>query len=288
MITNSKLRVSLVIPVYNEESYLALCLQAIAQQTVRPFEVIVVDNNSTDNTAAVARQFPFVKLIQETRQGVAYARDRGFNAACGDVIGRTDGDTILAPDWVEKIQQAFTDPSVDAVSGVVDYRDIGLKRIFDVIDEKYRHFLARRVAAIGEGFLYGVNMGVRRSAWREVRNNLCHERRLAEDLDLAVHMIAAGHTVGFAADMRASIAPRQAASRAHEFHKYVWSGPRVYVEHGLRSQRYMYPMALLVSAMHGPIRLMYKGYDPDKQRFSLNYARRSAVASRVSPVSDLI
>ncbi|HSX35012.1 MAG TPA: glycosyltransferase family 2 protein [Candidatus Saccharimonadales bacterium] len=288
MVTNLKLRVSLVIPVYNEESYLALCLQAIAQQTVRPFEVIVVDNNSTDNTAAIAHQFPFVTVLQESRQGVAFARDRGFNAARGDIIGRTDGDTILAPDWVEKLQQAFADPCIDAVSGVVDYRDIGLKRMFDVVDEKYRHFLAKRVASLGEAFLYGVNMGVRRPAWRAVRAQVCHQRHLAEDLDLAVHLAAAGFTVGFAPGMRVSIAPRQAASRPHEFHKYVWSGPRVYAEHGLRAQRYMYPMALLVSALHGPICLLYKGYDPDKQRFSISYARRSAVAARVSPVSDLI
>jgi glycosyltransferase involved in cell wall biosynthesis len=157
----SKLRVSLVIPVYNEESYLALCLDAIAQQTVRPFEVIVVDNNSTDGTAAVARRYSFVTLLHEPRQGVAYARDCGFNASRGDIIGRTDGDTILARNWVERLQTVFADKAVDAASGLVDYRDIGWRGAFNLIDEKFRHFLARRADSLGEMFLYGVNMAIR-------------------------------------------------------------------------------------------------------------------------------
>jgi glycosyltransferase involved in cell wall biosynthesis len=284
----SKLRVSLVIPVYNEESYLALCLDAIAQQTVRPFEVIVVDNNSTDGTAAVARRYSFVTLLHEPRQGVAYARDCGFNASRGDIIGRTDGDTILARNWVERLQTVFADKAVDAASGLVDYRDIGWRGAFNLIDEKFRHFLARRADSLGEMFLYGVNMAIRREAWEAVRAQLCHERRIAEDLDLAVHLSKMQRTVVFAPQLHATIAPRQAASPAHEFHKYVWSGPRVYSEHGMRAQRYMYPMALFVSVFRLPIRLLYRGYNPATQRFSMARAMRSSVNARPSPVSDLI
>ena len=115
----NRLRVSLVIPVYNEESHLAACLDAIAAQTVQPFEVIVVDNNSTDQTVAIAQRYPFVRLLHEKRQGVVFARDRGFTAARGDVIGRTDGDSILAPDWVAEIHRIFANPTVDAASGIV-------------------------------------------------------------------------------------------------------------------------------------------------------------------------
>src|SRR5689334_13492261 len=99
----SQLRVSFVIPVYNEAEQIADCLQAIAQQTVAPFEVLVIDNNSNDGTAAVAANFPFVKVLRERRQGVVYARDRGCNAAKGDIIARIDADTIISEDWVETL-----------------------------------------------------------------------------------------------------------------------------------------------------------------------------------------
>jgi len=286
--TNSKLRVSLVIPVYNEESYLALCLDAIAVQTVKPFEVIVVDNNSTDGTVAVAQSYPFVTVLHESRQGVAYARDRGFNAARGDVIGRTDGDTILAPDWIAHLQQAFFDPEVDAVSGAVAYRDIGLKRIFDIIDMRYRFYLAKRMERIGELFLYGVTMGIRRTAWQLVQGSLCHEREYAEDLDLAAHLSHLKSRVVFVPSLQATISPRQAASGPREFIKYIWSCPRTYIEHGMSSQRYMYPMVAFVIVCYLPIRLLYRGYNPKTQRFSLACVFRSEVRMRVSPVSELI
>src|SRR5688572_3020117 len=93
--------VSIVIPAYNEENHLRLCLEAVARQTVKPLEVIVVDNNSTDATAAIARSFPFVTLLSEKRQGPQPARDRGYNAAHGEIIGRLDADSIVALDWVE-------------------------------------------------------------------------------------------------------------------------------------------------------------------------------------------
>ncbi|HSW99439.1 MAG TPA: glycosyltransferase family 2 protein [Patescibacteria group bacterium] len=286
--TNSKFRVSLVIPVYNEESYLALCLESIAAQTVRPFEVIVVDNNSTDSTVAVAQRFPFVTVLHEPRQGVVYARDCGFNAARGDIIGRTDGDTILSPDWVAQLQQAFAEPTVDATSGTVDYRDIGFKAAFDVIDTRFRHYLANRMEKVGELFLYGVTMGIRRSAWESVRGELCHEREFAEDLDLAAHLSHLNFQASFTPMMRATIAPRQAASGPREFFRYVWSCPHTYIKHGMVSQRYMYAMVVFVIACYLPIRLLYAGYNPMTQRFSLAHIFRSDVRARVSPVSELI
>jgi len=274
--------------VYNEESHLALCLDAIARQTVQPFEVIVVDNNSTDGTVAVARRYPFVTLLYEPRQGVVYARDCGFNAARGDIIGRTDGDTILASNWVASLQQAFADPTIDAASGSVDYRDIGLKRVFDSIDTWYRSFLARRMIKANELFLYGATMGIKRSTWRSVRSKLCHERRFAEDLDLAVHMAHQKYRVLFVPSMQATISPRQAASGPREFYKYVRSCPQTYTAHGMTTQRYMYPMVVFLVICYLPIRMLYRGYDPSRKRFSLLYMWRSNARPRVSPVSDLI
>ncbi len=283
-----RLRVSLVIPAYNEESHLAECLDAVAAQTVKPFEVIVVDNNSTDATAAVARRYPFVTLLHEERQGPAYARDCGFNAAHGDIIGRTDADSLLAPDWVARVQQLFADDALDAVSGAVTYRAIGLHRAFEVIDTRFRIYLARRGIKAGELFLYGVTMAIRRTAWHAVRGSVCHERRFAEDMDLAAHMSHLNQSVAFEPTLQATILPRQAASSPQVFYKYVMSCPRTYVEHGLTLQKHMYPVACLVMALYMPIHFLYKGYNPTTQRFSLAYMWRSNVRARISPVSETV
>ena len=151
--STKSLRISLVIPVYNEESYVRQCLESALSQTVPFFEIIIVDNNSTDATVRLAQLYPGVTVLREKRQGVVYARDHGFNAARGDIIARCDGDSILAPDWAETLSRVFEDKAVDAVSGQVTYRDIAWPQAFDSIDASIRKYLARRMTAAGELFL---------------------------------------------------------------------------------------------------------------------------------------
>lgn len=261
--------VSIVIPVFNEESHLRDCLEAIARQTVMPVEVIVVDNNSTDTTAAIAKSFPFVRLVSEKRQGVVYARDCGFDVARGDIIGRLDGDTILTPNWVETVQEIFADPSVGAVSGSVHYREVCLSKAFDGVDFRIRRYLAERMSQLGEHFLYGVNMAMRKSAWQKVRAEVCHTRTMHEDLDLAIHLVQQGQKVVFDPRLRVAISARQADASPRAFFHYAYSGPRAYQAHGMISQRYMYPIAWLILALYVPIRMCYRGYNPATGRFSL-------------------
>lgn len=280
------LSLSLVIPVYNEETQLAACLDAIARQTSVPLEVIVVDNNSTDRTAEIAASHPFVTLLHENRQGVVYARDRGFGAARGEVIGRIDADSLLPADWVATVQQVFADPAVDAASGLLSYRDVGLKAAFDTIDTKIRYYLSRHMSRLGEQFLYGGNMALRAEAWRAARGQVCHIRHYHEDLDLAVHLAELQRRVIFAPKMRVSISPRQAAAGIKDYWDYAWSNPRVYAQHGMRAQRYMYPIVLFVLVLYLPIHLMYRGYDPQLQRFSLASAFKTSPPPRISPVAE--
>ncbi|HEX7964030.1 MAG TPA: glycosyltransferase family A protein, partial [Candidatus Saccharimonadales bacterium] len=92
--------VSIVIPAYNEERHLAACLEAIRAQSEPPLEVVVVDNNSTDRTAEIARRYPFVRVVHEERQGIVFARGAGFDAARGDIIARIDADIVLPAGWI--------------------------------------------------------------------------------------------------------------------------------------------------------------------------------------------
>jgi glycosyltransferase involved in cell wall biosynthesis len=282
----STLRVSLVIPAYNEENQLALCLDAIAQQTVKPFEVIVVDNNSTDQTAAIARRYSFVTLLHESQQGVVYARDTGYNTARGDIIGRLDGDSVIAPDWVATVQQIFADSAVRAVSGRISYRYIGLPRVVAAIDHQVRLYMTRRMSPLGEQFLYGSNMAMRRDVWLQVRGAVCHKPYLHEDIDLAAHLAGPKAHVVFSSDLKASVNWRQAAAGPKQFFYHVWSSDPVFDEHKLQSRRYEQRVAFFVSLLYVPIHLLYRGYNPHTKRFSLAYCFMKAAPVRTSPVSE--
>ncbi|MGB9598499.1 MAG: glycosyltransferase [Minisyncoccales bacterium] len=97
---------SVVIPAFNEEKFLPKCLESLKKQDFKRFEVIVIDNNSTDKTTEVVKKFK-INLISEKNQGVAFAREKGFRSAKGKIIAFTDADTILPNNWLSKIFEEF-------------------------------------------------------------------------------------------------------------------------------------------------------------------------------------
>jgi glycosyltransferase involved in cell wall biosynthesis len=100
-------RFSVVVPAYNEGAYLGRTLASLqAQDFEGPYEIIVVDNNSDDDTAEVARSFG-VLLVHEPETGVCAARQRGAEAASGEILVSTDADTEHPPDWLRRIDSTF-------------------------------------------------------------------------------------------------------------------------------------------------------------------------------------
>jgi glycosyltransferase involved in cell wall biosynthesis len=284
--TASHLRISLVIPAYNEEDHLRACLDAVAKQTVKPFEVIVVDNNSTDATAAIAKSYPFVRLVREARQGVVYARDAGFDAAKGDIIGRIDVDTLLMPDWVANVQEIFAAANPDAVTGSIRLYDVPFKAFFNRVELFFRRYLARNLARRDELFLFGGNMAVRREFWAALRGQVCHASDMHEDIDLAAHAAHRGWHIRFREDLRAQVSARRVDSGVRSFYHYVLANPSTYYRHSLKGRFYMYPVAWLVLIFYPLLRLLYRGYDSTNGRFSLSRMLRASQRARVSPVSQ--
>lgn len=112
--------ISVIVPAYNAESTIKECLSALTKQTVpqSDYEIIVVDDGSTDKTSEIAQQFPVVYLREEN-QGPAMARNLGAQVAKGEIILFTDSDCIPEPDWIESMLIPFaTEPEVVGVKGV--------------------------------------------------------------------------------------------------------------------------------------------------------------------------
>jgi glycosyltransferase involved in cell wall biosynthesis len=280
----NRLRVSIVIPAYNEESYLPRCLDALAAQTVAPFEVIVVDNNSTDRTAAIAATYPFVRLVRESRQGVVFARDRGFHAARGDIIGRIDADTVLSTNWVRQVQTVFGEGKIDAVTGKSRYYDIAFARLSNKIEHSIRRRLMQDVQRMP--FLQGANMAITRRAWHRVCNTVCRDVALHEDFDLSIHVQMLGMRVHYDERLVAALSARRTNMPFATGVRYILMGPRTYAVHDVSGYQRMYMTVIIVLALYGPLRLLFRGYHPETRRFSLLYALRGAAAVRSSPLAE--
>lgn len=117
------MKISVIIPAYNEEKYLRKTLEAILAQDYPDFEVIVVDNGSTDKTAEIAKSFPKVKVLFEGNKGTMWACERGRKSATGEIVVRTDADCLPEKDWLSKGAAFFANPKVVAVSGPYKYYD---------------------------------------------------------------------------------------------------------------------------------------------------------------------
>lgn len=111
--------ISVVVPAHNAAKTLGACLAGLERQTVprHEYELIVVDDGSTDATREVAGQFA-VRLVCQPKRGPAAARNLGARGARGDLLLFTDADCVPAPDWIAKMQSPFADPAVAGAKGV--------------------------------------------------------------------------------------------------------------------------------------------------------------------------
>lgn len=109
--------ISVIVPMHNAERHLVRCMQSLAKQTFRDFEVIFVDDGSTDNTLSVCKEhaslLPSSNIIHQDAQGVSYARNTGVRAAQGRYIGFVDADDWIAPTMFETLYQALVETQSD-------------------------------------------------------------------------------------------------------------------------------------------------------------------------------
>lgn len=175
--------VSVVIPAYNEEQFMVKALQSLAEQKFTDFEFIVVDNNSTDKTAEIAKRFG-AKVIHERQRGVGYARQSGFLAAKGDIIVTTDADTIVPPGWLARIVDEFQkDKGLVAFGGLYTLYSGPLTARIALLYFAHPAWFLDKIFSGGWG-LPGVNFAVRKDAFLRV-GGFKTDLALGEDAEIS-------------------------------------------------------------------------------------------------------
>lgn len=179
--------ISVVVPALNEERYIGQCLASLrAQSCPRDlYEIIVVDNASTDRTSEIARGFG-VNVVYEPQRGVARARHRGAEEARGEIIAGTDADTIAPRTWLEEIATAFhADEELGAVTGPILVHD---GNTLDRVGARFISNPATRLSYIlGRGVVIGNNFAVRARDYRRV-GGFDTSLLSAEDIDLGARL----------------------------------------------------------------------------------------------------
>ena len=184
---------SVVIPVKDDAPALERCLSLLDAQTVRAMEVVVVDNNSSDHSAAVAVAHG-ARVVVELAPGIPAAASAGYDAARGDVIVRCDADTRPPPDWLARIEQTFADDDgLQALTGSGDFYDVSRARAATLGRAYLASYYVSMHAAMAHPPLWGSNMALRAATWRAVAGVVHRtDPELHDDVDLA---FALGPTV---------------------------------------------------------------------------------------------
>ncbi|MFH0987974.1 MAG: glycosyltransferase, partial [Parcubacteria group bacterium] len=194
------MKLSIVIPAYNEEKYIGKCLAGVLAEKHRwqhDVEIIVVNNASTDNTESVARSFPCVIVVNESRKGITRARQAGFEASTGDMIANVDADIFLPPGWINSVFRYFQDDKLVALSGPQAVQ--GKSRWFNVAvfffyGLGYAIYLAGKLFGKGT-MLQGGNFVVRRSALEKIGGFDTTIDFYGEDTDVARRIVEAGKVI---------------------------------------------------------------------------------------------
>lgn len=260
------LTVSVIIPAYNEEGYIARCLDALRKQTVLPDEIIVVDNNSTDSTYEIVARYPEVTLVSESVQGLYAARAAGMNIATGDILCRIDADTEVDARWVATIKQRMADPTVQLATGPLGYYDF----IFPKTSRNLEDFFLRIALGLGYGFAFGANMAIRRTAWQKLSRQLCDDRMIMEDIDLVIHARNFGIKPVYVPKFTAMVSSRRMADNPTAFWRYITGHTRTMKKHGFMSAGAHYSVAGFMGT-YFLLKPLHMFFDPQIRRLSLSY-----------------
>jgi len=209
------MKVSVVIPAYNEEKYIRKSLGSVMNQKVEADEIIVVNNNSRDRTEEIALKMG-AKVVREPIQGMTPARNRGFDTAQHEIIARIDADVIVPTNWIKQIKKSFENKNYDAFTGPVTFNDLFAKPTSTLPSKIYLESL--RVFSRGNRYLIGPNMILKRNIWLKVRKTVnLDDSKVHEDIDLSLKIIKAGGRIGFDPDLIVQISARRIKKHPESF-----------------------------------------------------------------------
>ena len=198
----NRMKISFVIPAYNEEAYIGACLTSIAKELARTpceVEVVVVNNASTDATRALAERFAGVRVVDEPHKGLVRARKAGFDATSGELVANIDADTIMPEGWLQTVLTEFAkNKNLVALSGPYRYYDLSTWHRVQInvfyVFTWVLHVLNQYVLRAG-AIVQGGNFVIRRDAWERAGGFDTSIEFYGEDTDVAKRLSKVGLVV---------------------------------------------------------------------------------------------
>ena len=189
-----KPKVSLYIPCYNAERYLARTLEGALRQTYPLDEILVIDDGSRDRTREIASRYPVRVLSHDRNRGLPAARNTGFRSARNGLVASLDADCVAEPDWLERLLPHLNDPKVAGAGGSLE------ETVLTSLADRWRKAHLPEDWGItiitNPPFLFGANGLHRKSAMEEVAGyDEVTWRDSGDDNDISTKLLKKGYNL---------------------------------------------------------------------------------------------
>jgi GT2 family glycosyltransferase len=189
-------RVSVVVCSYNGGKTLEQCIRSLQALDYPDYEVIVVDDGSTDDTPAILSRHPGVRAVRQANQGLSAARNGGLRAATGAVVAYTDSDCFADPDWLTHLVYQLGRSGAAAVGGPnLTPEDGRLAACVAAAPGQPAHVLESDQVA---EHIPGCNMAFRREPLEAINGFDPQYRKAGDDVDVCWRIQQAGYWITFA------------------------------------------------------------------------------------------
>lgn len=189
--------ISLIVPAYNAERYIAETIRSVLDQTYEKWELIVVNDGSTDATSQIVSSFgdQRIHLIEQANGGVGSARNAGLDKAKGDYITFLDADDVLPPESLKsRVDYLQTHPEVGLVDGQIVVKDEHLSKTLRIYQPYYTGRLLPRLLALDSRVFFNVCYMFR----RELLNDIRFKAGMTHVEDLLFYMeLSDAHSVNY-------------------------------------------------------------------------------------------
>ena len=190
-------KVSVVVCAYNAASTLRECLASIERVEYPDYEVILVDDGSTDLTPQIAADFPKVRTVRQDNHGLSFARNVGAEHARGEIVAYTDADCVVDEDWLRCLMQAMRDQGVPAIGGpnITPHSDGWNARCVAASPGNPSHVMFDDRHA---EHIPGCNMAFRRDSLLGLGGFDAQFRTAGDDVDFCWRLLDHGGAIGYA------------------------------------------------------------------------------------------
>ena len=199
---DSTISVTVVVPTHNSAAYLSACLQCLRKSVGCSYELIVVDDCSTDKTREIALRFNARVITLPKKSGPATARNRAVPECRSDILVFIDSDVLVRENTLQQLREKLEDDSLAAVFGSYDQRP-KVRTFVSVYKNLMHHFFHQRAGGNVETFWSGCG-AIRTAVFKEVggfNENFPHPS--IEDIELGMRLSEQGHSILLSPDIQA-------------------------------------------------------------------------------------